>query len=198
MYETLQNLINKIDKSYIFDIMKQNIIHISSDRASDLDAFTFDLSDSFLTIVTKLKSNPNFLILDENAEMLCLIEVVDSLKLNYNGFDYLIISNLGKYNVCCKIGNKTESNKSLYLDLQSIRIDIIDRLFTNKINYYYNIFNYGIKLALGIFTFRYLKKEISSIIVKKTFYYLKNIGLSLILSGFMNGNGRGGTKQIAL
>jgi hypothetical protein len=198
MYETLQNLINKIDKSYIFDIMKKNIIHISSDRASNLDVFTFDLSDSFLTIVTKLKANPDFLILDENAEMLYLIEVLDSLKLNYNGFDYLVISNLGKYNVCFKIGNKTESNKSLYLDLQSIRIDIIDRLFTNKINYYYNIFNYGIKSAVGIFTFRYLKREISSIILKNAFYYFKNIGLGLFLSGFMNGNGRGGTKQITL
>lgn len=165
-YETLPDLVAKIGDSFVMNRLASYTINIDTSKALDIDnVFDFDLDvekDTLIPIINSLKRDSQFNKLDDINDMLCVLEFIDKL-LNYCVFDfrkvdYFVISNAGKYNVrlAIKPEKKMKTGNTLYIDIQSVRIAIIDELVTNKFNYYYNIFNYGIKGVIGGYILSYI------------------------------------------
>jgi hypothetical protein len=112
--------------------------------------------------------------------MLYVIENLGKCDIKYDDFDNLIISNGGKYNVILKLTNDNKG-KSLYLDIQSIRIDMIDKQTTDNFNYYFNIFNYGFNTCISVLTFQYVYSDVYQNMINNTLGFFRYIG-----SGFQN------------
>ena len=76
---------------------------------------------------------------------------------------------------------RVNKGKSLYLDIQSIRIDMVDKQSTDNFNYYFNMFNYGFNTCIGFLTFRYLYSDVYRSIETRTLGFFRYIS-----SGFNN------------
>ena len=76
-------------------------------------------------------------------------------EIDIASFDYIVFSYLGDFIVRYK--NQDTANqpigKSLYLDIQSVRIALIDEYTEKTWNKYYVFFNKGIKYVGGLFVF---------------------------------------------
>lgn len=169
MYETIPSLVKSktIGDQFLIKNMASYIITIDTFSAINKQAFDFIVCDSSTHVSDALKNNEKFSSLDINNEVIYVIEFLDKCNINYSKFDYLVISNAGKYNVRCLISNvnniydKTSDHdqtygRSLYLDIQSIRIALIEQNIIMRYNNCYRIFNYGIKTCCGYFVFKYL------------------------------------------
>lgn len=176
---TIQNLVIKVGESFMIENIPKYIIELSTNIALNRSAIIFNMTDSLPVIVNKLKLNSEFVELDRQDEMLYVIENLSKCDIKYDDFDNLIISNGGKYNVILKLTN--DSKKSLYLDIQSIRIDMVDKQTTDNFNYYYNIFNYGLNTCISVISFRYFYSDLYSSTINNTLGFFRCIG-----SGFQN------------
>ena len=127
---------------------------------------------------------------------------MNQCNIDFNKVDYFIITNAGKYELRFNIKNidmaisidtaisnamsntiiynrKTISSirRSMYLDIQSIRIGIIDNNITNNVNYYYNLINYGIKVCFGYYVFSTFVNTLYN-----PFWFIRDITKKLICS----------------
>lgn len=169
-YEPLPDLVEQIGDKFIINRLATYTIHIDTDKALNAENvfdFEFDIEkDTMVPIMDSLKQNSQFTKLDDKNDMLCALRLIDKILnfclLGLTNVDYFLISNAGNYNVrlAIKPENKRNTGNTLYLDIQSIRIAIIDQLVTNKFNNIYNIFDYGIKGAI----FAYLLSHIYTMV----------------------------------
>ena len=173
---TIQNLVNKVGETFMIENIPKYIIQLSTDMALNRSAFAFDMADTLPVIVNKLKLNAEFVKQDSQDEMLYVIENLSKCDIKYDDFDNLIISNGGKYNVILKLSN--DSKKTLYLDIQSIRIDMIDKQTTDNFNYYYNMFNYGLNTCISVISFKYFYSDLYSTTINNTLGVFRYIGSS--------------------
>ena len=181
MYDnTIQSLVVKVGETFMLDNIPKYIIQISTNIALNRSAFSFNMADTLPVIVNKLKLNDEFVKQDSQDEMLYVIENLGKCDIKYDDFDNLIISNGGKYNVILKLTNDNKG-KSLYLDIQSIRIDMIDKQTTDNFNYYFNIFNYGFNTCISVISFRYFYSDLYNTTINNTLGFFRYIG-----SGFQN------------
>ena len=141
---TIQNLVNNVGEAFMIENIPKYMIQLSTDMALNRSGYTYNMADTLSVIANKLKLNDEFVKLDVDDEMLYVIENLDKCDIKYDDFDNLIISNAGKYNVIFRLANDTK--KSLYLDIKSIRIDMIYKQTTDNFNYYSNMLNYGFNL----------------------------------------------------
>lgn len=204
MYDnTIQNLVNNVGEAFMLENIPKYIIQISTNIALNRSAFSFNMADTLPVIVNKLNLNEEFVKLDSQDEMLYVIENLSRCDIKYDGFDYLIISNAGKYNVILKLNgciadiednvskcggckdieacnNKDVclNSKSLYLDIHSIRIDMVDKKTTDNLNYYSNIFNYGFNTCISFLTFRYFYSDLYRNVINSTLGFFRYIGSS--------------------
>jgi hypothetical protein len=169
MYKTLPTLIKEIGNNFVIDNFASYTIEFSSSKALEAsNTFEFRLNikkeDRFFhifSIIHSLKQNIEFTKLDNNQELVYVLDlfniVINKGVIDFDKYDFFVISNMGKYNVRFVInsGKDMDIGKSLYLDIQSIRIAIIDELVNNKFNYYFNIFNYGLKSFIGGYLLSY-------------------------------------------
>ena len=181
MYDnTIQNLVIKVGETFMIENIPKYIIQISTNIALNRSAFAFNMADTLPVIVSKLKLNAEFVKQDSQDEMLYVIENLCKCDIKYDDFDNLIISNGGKYNVILKLSNDSKG-KSLYLDIQSIRIDMVDKQNTDNFNYYYNMFNYGFNTCISVISFRYFYSDLYTNMINNTLGFFRYIG-----SGFQN------------
>lgn len=204
---TIQNLVVKVGESFMIENIPKYIIELSTNIALNRSAIIFNMTDSLPVIVNKLKLNSEFVELDRQDEMLYVIENLDKCDIKYDGFDYLIISNAGKYNVILKLSSSCKNDvadiednvskcgacndrescinlskdKSLYLDIQSIRIDMVDKQTVDNLNYYFNIFNYGFNTCIGFLSFQYFYSDVYQNMINGTLGFFRYIG-----TGFRN------------
>ena len=181
MYDnTIQNLVNNVGETFMIENIPKYMIQLSTDMALNRSAFAFNMSDTLPVIVNKLKLNDEFVKFDADDEMLYVIENLSKCDIKYDDFDNLIISNGGKYNVILKLDNDGKG-KSLYLDIQSIRIDMIDKQTKDNLSYYYNMFNYGLNTCISVISFRYFYSDLYTNMLNNTLGFFRYIG-----SGFQN------------
>jgi hypothetical protein len=177
MYDnTIQNLVNNVGEAFMIENIPKYMIQLSTDMALNRSGFAFNMDDTLPVIVNKLKLNDEFVKLDADDEMLYVIENLDKCDIRYDDFDNLVISNGGKYNVILKLDN--DGKKSLYLDIQSIRIDMIDKQTTDNFNYYYNMFNYGLNTCISVITFQYFYSDVYQNMINNTLGFFRYIGSS--------------------
>jgi hypothetical protein len=169
-YETLPDLVEKIGDKFIINKLATYIIDIDTDKAlNSIHAFDFDFDfekDTMVPIIDSLKQNSQFTKLDDKNEILYALGLIDKILnyclIDFTNVDYFLISNAGKYHVrlAIKPEKKKNTGNTIYLDIQCIRIAIIDELVTNKINNVYNILDYGTQGAI----FAYILYHIYSIV----------------------------------
>ena len=163
---TIQNLVNNVGEAFMIENIPKYMIQLSTDMALNRSGYTYNMADTLSVIANKLKLNDEFVKLDVDDEMLYVIENLDKCDIKYDDFDNLIISNAGKYNVIFRLANDTK--KSLYLDIKSIRIDMIYKQTTDNFNYYSNMLNYGFNTCIGFFTFRYFYSDVYQNMINST------------------------------
>jgi hypothetical protein len=174
---TIQNLVIKVGETFMIENIPKYIIQLSTDMALNRSAFAFNMADTLPSIVDMLKLNVDFVKQDADDEMLYVIENLSKCDIKYEGFDCLVISNGGKYNVILKLAND-KKGRSLYLDIQAIRIDMIDKQTTDNFNYYYNMFNYGLNTCISVVTFQYFYSDVYKNMLNSTFKFFGYIGTS--------------------
>ena len=205
MSDTIQNLVVKVGEIFMIENIPKYIIKISTNIALNRSGIKLNMADTLPVIVNNLKLNQELVKLDSQDEMIYVIEHLNKCDIKYDGFDYLIISNAGKYNVILKLENNCKNDvddveenvskcggckdvetcinkdvckngKSLYLDIHSIRIDMIDKRERDNLNYYFNMFNYGFNTCIGFLTFRYFYTDTYRSMVNSTLGFFKYIG----------------------
>jgi hypothetical protein len=190
MYKPLPTLINEIGRTFVIDNFVNYAIDISTSKALEApNTFEYNLNlkngDGFFhiySIIHNLKQNNEFAKLDKDYELTCVLElfniIINMNVIDLEKYDYFVISNMGKYNVQFAInsGKDATIGKTLYLDIQAIRIAIIDEQVNNKFNFYYNIFNYGVKFFIGGYLLSFIQPSLiqSSLIVPSTKYITYN------------------------
>jgi hypothetical protein len=178
MNDTIQNLaIVAVGEAFMIENIPKHMIQLSTDMALNRSGFTYNMADTLPVIANKLKLNDKFVKLDVDDEMFYVIENLDKCDIKYDDFDNLVISNMGKYNVILKLAND-DKGKSLYLDIQAIRIDMIDKQTTDNFNYYYNMFNYGLNTCISVLTFQYVYSDVYKNMLNSTFKFFGYIGTS--------------------
>ena len=176
-YNTIQNLVIKVGETFMLDNIPKYIIEISTNIALNRSAFVFNPVNTLPSIVDMLKLNVDFVKQDADDEMLYVIENLSKCDIKYEGFDCLVISNGGKYNVILKLAND-KKGRSLYLDIQSIRIDMIDKQTKDNLGYYYNMFNYGLNTCISVISFQYFYSDLYSSTINNTLGFFRYIGSS--------------------
>ena len=181
MYKPLPTLIKEIGGNFVIHNFVNYAIDISTSKALEApNTFEYNLNlkkgDGFFhifSIIHNLKQNIEFTSLDKHYELTCVLElfniIINRKIFDLEKYDFFVISNMGKYNVRFAINSgedRVANGTSLYLDIQAIRIAIIDEQLNNKFNFYYNVFNYGLKFFIGGYLLSFIQPSLiqSSII----------------------------------
>jgi hypothetical protein len=186
MYLPIDQLINKCGSQSIVELLPKLFIDINTASAEektaliDSDYNNFKLNSPLISLLdTNINTNTNKNINNNKGlsqqylqEHYNDINTIISLffnskdELDIDSFDYIVFSYLGDFIVRYK--NQYTANqpigKSLYLDIQSVRIALVDEYTEKTWNKYYVFFNKGIKYVGGLFVlgfaFRFFHQNI--------------------------------------
>jgi hypothetical protein len=171
MYLPVNELINKCGSQSIVELLPKLFIDINTASAEektaliDSDYNNFKLNSPLISLLdtntnTNTNNNKGFsqqYLQDHYDDINTIISLFCNSKdeLDIDSFDYIVFSYLGNFIVRYK--NQDTANqpigKSLYLDIQSVRIALIDEYTEKTWNKYYVFFNKGIKYVGGLFVF---------------------------------------------
>jgi hypothetical protein len=188
MYLPIDQLINKCDRTFIVDLLPRLFIDINTASAEektaliDSDYNNFKLNTHLISI---LDTNTNTNTTNKNCLNQQYLQVhyndINSIislfcnskdEVDIDSFDYIVFSYLGNFIVRYK--NQDTANqpigKSLYLDIQSVRIALIDEYTEKTWNKYYIFFNKGIKYVGGLFVFGFAFN-----FIRHNFYNVVNV-----------------------
>ena len=167
MYLPVNELINKCGSQSIVELLPRLFIDINTASAEektaliDSDYNNFKLNSPLISLLdtnTNTNNNKCFsqqYLQDHYDDINTIISLFCNSKdeLDIASFDYIVFSYLGNFIVRYK--NQDTANqpigKSLYLDIQSVRIALIDEYTEKTWNKYYVFFNKGIKTFLIFF-----------------------------------------------
>ena len=168
MYLPIDQLINKCGRQFIVDLLPKLFININTASAEDKPSLIdsdyngLNLSFPLLSLAdtnTNTNTNTNKLsyLHEHYADIRTIISLFHDCKdeLDISSFDYIVFSYLGDFIVRYKNQETAKSHigKSLYLDIQSVRIALVDEHTERTWNKYYNLFNYTVKYVGGLFVF---------------------------------------------
>ena len=171
MYLPVNQLINKCGSQSIIELLPRLFIDINTASAEekraliDSDYNNFKLNSPLISLLdtntnTNTNNNKGFsqqYLQDHYDDINTIISLFCNSRdeLDIASFDYIVFSYLGDFIVRYK--NQDTANqpigKSLYLDIQSVRIALIDEYTEKTWNKYYVFFNKGIKYVGGLFVF---------------------------------------------
>ena len=173
MYLPVNQLINKCGSQYIVELLPKLFIDINTASAEekraliDSDYNNFKLNSPLISLLdTNTNTNKNKnnnkcfsqqYLQDHYDDINTIISLFCNSRdeIDIASFDYIVFSYLGDFIVRYK--NPDTANqpigKSLYLDIQSVRIALIDEYTEKTWNKYYVFFNKGIKYVGGLFVF---------------------------------------------
>ena len=171
MYLPVNQLINKCGSQSIIELLPRLFIDINTASAEektgliDSDYNNFISNTPLLSLLdTNTNTNTNNnkglsqqYLQDHYDDINTIISLFCNSRdeIDIASFDYIVFSYLGDFIVRYK--NQDTANqpigKSLYLDIQSVRIALIDEYTEKTWNKYYVFFNKGIKYVGGLFVF---------------------------------------------
>ena len=169
MYLPIDELINKCGRQFIVDLLPRLFININTASAEDKPAMIdyhyngVKLTSPLLSLAdTNIDTNNNKglsqqYLQEHYTDINTIINLFCYCKgeIDISSFDYVVFSYLGDFIVRYK--NKNTANqpigKSLYLDIQSVRIALVDEYTEKTWNKYYVFFNKGVKYVGGLFIF---------------------------------------------
>jgi hypothetical protein len=170
MYSSIDNLVYQCGQSFIVDLLPSLFTKIDTTSAEEKEAIMdFDYNGSLISTYNdisnyaeqNLKDTNIKIIFDTMYDLTTVINLCNECKskstIDIETVDYIVISNLGHFNVRCKNVNSVNNQfkKSLYLDMQSVRIALIDEQTRRTWERYSKMFRNGAKIFCGYFIFRY-------------------------------------------
>jgi hypothetical protein len=170
MYSSIDNLVHQCGEPFIVDLLPSLFTKIDTSSAEEKEAIMdFKYNGSLLSTYNDIanyaeqhvKGSNIKLIFDTMHDLTTVINLCNECKtkstIDIDTVDYIVISNLGHFNVRCKNVNSVNNQfgKALYLDMQTIRIALIDEQTKRTWERYYKMFRNGAKIFCGYFIFRY-------------------------------------------
>lgn len=167
MVYSIDNLIQQCGKQTAMDILPSLFIKINTSSAVEKMSMLDYEYDVFFNISSYMVTNEliKAYINKENSTEY-VQELMSVISLFYNcrnsidsaDVDYIVISYLGDFQVRFKNKSATDKpyGKSLYLDMQSLRIALIDEYTMQIWRRNYMVFRNGIKMIGGYFAFNYV------------------------------------------
>ena len=169
MYLPIDELINKCGRQFIVDLLPRLFIDINTASAEDKTAMIdYDYNGLKLTspllslAATNINTNNNKglspkYLQEHYSDINTIINLFCYCKgeIDISSFDYVVFSYIGDFIVRYKNQNTANQpiGKSLYLDIQSVRIALVDEYTEKTWNKYYVFFNKGVKYVGGLFIF---------------------------------------------
>lgn len=185
MYSSIDNLVQQCGRPFITDLLPSLFIKINTSSVEtsqvflDLDYNGSSISDinniTKYVIEKKLETNSK-LTFEIISDLATVIELFNSCisdtgsntdsdtgsntdsDMGIDTVDYIVFSYLGKFEIRLKntASKNNQFGKSFYLDIQTVRISLIDEQTKRAWARYYTIFNNGFKVVGGYLIFRYL------------------------------------------
>lgn len=170
MYSSIDNLVHQCGQTFIIDLLPSLFTKIDTTSAEEKEAIMdFNYDGSLLSTYNDIanyaeqhvKDSNIKLIFDTMHDLTSVINLCNECKANstidIDTVDYIVISNLGHFNIRCKNVNSVNNQfgKTLYLDMQSVRIALIDEQTRRTWERYSKMFRNGAKIFCGFFIFRY-------------------------------------------
>ena len=183
MYSSIDNLVQQCGRPFITDLLPSLFIKINTSSVEtsqvflDLDYNGSSVSDinniTKYVIDKKLETNSKltFEIMSDLATVIelfnsCISNTgsnsvsnsVSNTDIGIDTVDYIVFSYLGKFEIRLKntASKNNQFGKSFYLDIQTVRISLIDEQTKRAWAKYYTIFNNGFKVVGGYIIFRYV------------------------------------------
>lgn len=167
-YLPIDQLINRCGRQFMIDMLPSLFIKINTYSAKDKTAlFDYTYVGNSLNKIPDLETyiKQDFTskeqhIKEHMEDIQTIIDIFSECKdkMSIDNYDYVVFSYLGdftvKYENQAGLGTGT-SGKSLYLDIQAVRISLIDEIIRRQWTSYYSIFNTGIKYIGGLILFRF-------------------------------------------
>ncbi len=165
----IDELISKCGRQYIVNMLPSLFIEINTTSTSikdDLVMYDYTYTSNILNTIHDMeiwRNPPDYNSKQHIRKHLEDIQTIINIysdckdKLIINNYDYIVISYFGDFKLRYKnqISDYKSSGKSLYLDIQAVRIALIDEITRRQWNNYYSIFNTGIKYIGGLFLFKF-------------------------------------------
>jgi hypothetical protein len=137
---SLQYLINKCGKDTVIKLLPSLFITVDTDKIDTKNI----ICDNYYYI------NPQTNIDCENIES--IVALFDEIAIDKSMVDSVVISYLGEKHFRFKTGSDNKFGKTLYLDVQAVRIALTDLLTEQTVSQIGN----GLKLGLLFFAANYL------------------------------------------
>ena len=185
MYLPIDKLINKCGRQFIVDLFPRLFININTASAEDkpsmidYDYNSLKLSSPLLSLAdtntnTNTNNNNGFsqkYLQEHYTDINTIISLFCYCKgeIDISSFDYVVFSYLGNFIVRYKNQDTVKNliGKALYLDIQTVRIAVVDEYTEKTWNKYYVFFNKGVKYVGGLFAlgfaFRFCHQNIFKI-----------------------------------
>ena len=173
MYLPIDELINKCGRQFIVDLLPRLFININTASAEDKPAMIdyhyngvkltsplLSLADTNIDTNTNTNNNNGFsqkYLQEHYTDINTIISLFCYCKgeIDISSFDYVVFSYLGNFIVRYKNQDTVKNliGKALYLDIQTVRIALVDEYTEKTWNKYYVFFNKGVKYVGGLFIF---------------------------------------------
>lgn len=164
-YLPIGQLINRCGRQFMIDMLPSLFIEINTYSAKDKTSlFDYTYIGNSLNKIPDLEtyikqdiSSKEQHIKEHLEDIQTIIDIFSECKdkICIDNYNYVVFSYLGDFTV--KYENQVglgSSGKSLYLDIQAVRIALIDEIIRKQWIGYYSLFNIGIKYITGLFLFR--------------------------------------------
>lgn len=164
-YLPIDQLISRCGRQFMIDMLPSLFIEINTYSAKDKTAlFEYTYIGNSLNKIPDMETyikqgvtSKEQHIKEHMDDIQTIIDIFSECKdkMSIDNYDYVVFSYLGDFTV--KYENQVQigsSGKSLYLDIQAVRIALIDEIIRRQWTSYYSIFNIGIKYIAGLFLFR--------------------------------------------
>ena len=167
---SIDQLITYCGRKFALDLIPSLFIKISTASAEEkkvlIDFEYNNKNDSsvmptfrFISDVINTESFKNKHMVDILSDLTTIMRLFEDFKttIDINNVDYIVISYLGDFQLRFKnLASKEEPfGKALYLDIQTVRIALIDEQIRRKWLYSYSIFRNGLVFFSGYFVFKY-------------------------------------------
>ena len=153
----LQYLIDKYGKDKVIKLLPSLFITIDTDKIDTNNIICEN--DYFINPQTTYKN-----IYSDNYEntieiihnIAPIVELFHEIAINKAMYDSVVISYLGKKHIRFKNGSDKKFGKTLYLDVQALRIALTDMQTEQTVR---RLFANGLKICAGAFMFAFLHKH---------------------------------------
>ncbi len=167
---SIDQLITYCGRKFAIDLIPSLFIKISTASAEEkkvlIDFEYNNKNDSsvmptftFISDVINTESFKNKHMVDILSDLTTIMRLFEEFKatIDIHNVDYIVISYLGDFQLRFKnLASKEEPfGKALYLDIQTVRIALIDEQIRRKWLYSYSIFRNGLAFFSGYFVFKY-------------------------------------------